>query len=69
MIEKHLLLTGRLASGKTEVLIAFVNRFAKTTLFVWDEMNEEILRIRGLDKKLIKPSDKPQPNHLKQKKW
>ncbi len=69
MIEKHLLLTGRLASGKTEVLIAFVNRFAKTTLFVWDEMNEEILRIRGLDKKLIKPSDKPQSNHLKQKKW
>ncbi len=30
-------------------------------------MNEEILRIRGLDKKLIKPSDKPQSNHLKQK--
>ena len=34
---KHLLLTGRPASGKTETLIACVNMYSSTTLFLSEE--------------------------------
>ena len=51
MQQKHLLLTGRPASGKTEVLIAFANRYPATTLFLSEEMDEDKLKNdRGLDK-------------------
>lgn len=44
MSEKHLLITGRPASGKTELLIAFANMYPKTTLFLSEECTEEVLK-------------------------
>lgn len=44
MKEKHLLITGRPASGKTEVLIAIANMHPSTTLFLSEEFREEELK-------------------------
>jgi len=44
MSEKHLLITGRPASGKTELLIAFANMYPKTTLFLSEECTEGVLK-------------------------
>jgi len=44
MTEKHLLITGRPASGKTELLVAFANMHPKTTLFFSEECTEEMLK-------------------------
>jgi len=44
MTEKHLLITGQPASGKTELLVAFANMHPKTTLFYSEECTEEMLK-------------------------
>jgi len=49
MTEKHLLITGRPASGKTELLIAYANMHSKTTLFLSEEMTEVDLKQRELN--------------------
>lgn len=49
MAEKHLLITGRVASGKTEALIGIANLHSKKTLFLSEECNEQELKEkRGL---------------------
>lgn len=53
MTDKHLLITGRPGSGKSELLIAYANMYPKTTLFLSDESTEEFLKQqRGLDAQL-----------------
>ncbi len=53
MTDKHLLITGRPGSGKSELLIAYANMHPKTTLFLSDESTEEFLKQqRGLDAQL-----------------
>jgi len=44
MTEKHLLITGRPGSGKTELLVAFANMHPETTLFYSAECTEEMLK-------------------------
>jgi replication-associated recombination protein RarA len=57
MNEKHLLITGRPASGKTELLIAYANMHPKTTLFLSEESTESLLKEqRGLSS-LVKVVD------------
>lgn len=49
MAEKHLLITGRVASGKTEALIGIANLHSKKTLFLSEECTEQKLKEkRGL---------------------
>ena len=53
MSEKHLLITGRPGSGKTEMLIAIANKHPKTTLFLSEEYDKTTLRDRrGLDRRV-----------------
>jgi len=54
MKEKHLLITGRPASGKTEILIAFANMFPKTTLFLSEECTEDLLKNKKGLNELVK---------------
>jgi len=55
--EKHLLITGRPASGKTEILIAFANMHPKTTLFLSEECTDDLLKKeKGLNE-LVKVVD------------
>lgn len=44
MADRHLLITGRPASGKTELLVAFANMHPKTTLFLSEECTEDLLK-------------------------
>lgn len=49
MKEKHLLITGRPASGKTEMLIAIANMHPSNTLFLSEQnFEEELKEQRGL---------------------
>jgi len=57
MKDKHLLITGRPASGKTEVLIAFANMHPKTTLFFSEECTENLLKEQKGLTKLVKIVD------------
>jgi hypothetical protein len=50
MQEKYLLISGRVASGKTDMLIAYINRYPKKTLLVSYENTKEHLIQKGLDK-------------------
>lgn len=43
-----ILLSGRVASGKTEMLIAYANIYPKSTLFISSESPREVLINRGL---------------------
>ncbi len=54
MKEKHLLITGRPASGKTEILIAFANMHPKTTLFLSEECTEDLLKNKKGLNELVK---------------
>lgn len=54
MKEKHLLITGRPASGKTEILIAFANMYPKTTLFLSEESTEDLLKNKKGLNELVK---------------
>ena len=54
MKEKHLLITGRPASGKTEILIAFANMYPKTTLFLSEECTENLLKNKKGLNELVK---------------
>ncbi|MGJ0336093.1 DnaB-like helicase C-terminal domain-containing protein [Aliarcobacter cryaerophilus] len=47
--ENIILLAGRPASGKTEMMIAYANQFPKTTLVLSEEYNQQSLVQRGLN--------------------
>lgn len=47
--ENLILLAGRPASGKTEMMIAYANQFPKTTLVLSEEYNQQSLVQRGLN--------------------
>lgn len=57
MNEKHLLIAGRPASGKTEVLIAIANMHPLNTLFLSEESSEEVLKEQRNLSKLVKVVD------------
>lgn len=53
MNDRHLLITGRPGSGKTEMLMALANRHPQTTLFLSEEYDKATLRDRrGLDRRV-----------------
>ena len=58
MTEKHLLIIGRPASGKTELLIALANMHPKTTLFLSQESDEELLKEQRNLSELVKVVDR-----------
>lgn len=47
-LKNHILLSGRPASGKTQMLIAYANMYPATTLFISQEVTNEAMRKRGL---------------------
>lgn len=47
MLEKHILITGRPGSGKTQILIAIANMYPKTTLFFSEEQSEKHLKTKS----------------------
>lgn len=47
-LKNHILLSGRPASGKTQMLIAYANMYPATTLFISQELTNEAMRKRGL---------------------
>lgn len=57
MNEKHLLITGRPASGKTEVLIAIANMHPSNTLFLSNESSDSELKEQRNLSKLVKVVD------------
>lgn len=52
ILKNVVLLSGRPASGKTQILIAYANSYPETTLFISNETTREQLTQRGLDKKI-----------------
>ena len=51
MSEKHILVTGRPASGQTEIIVAITNRYPETTLLLSQQNSPEyLIKARGLDK-------------------
>ena len=48
-----ILLSGRVGSGKTEMLIAYANLYPKATLFISNESSKEKLCDRGLNECIV----------------